>query len=141
MPHVSLVTLGVGDLERSTSFYAALGWRRSRASVDGQVTFLVGDGPIVLSLFATEALAAETGVPAGDTGRSIALAVNLPSEREVDRFVAAAREAGAVVTAPPTRADWGGYSGYLTDPDGHLWEVAHNPGFPLAEDGTVTLPG
>ncbi|MTV24132.1 VOC family protein [Nitriliruptoraceae bacterium ZYF776] len=142
MDHVSLVTIGVRDLDRATAYYEALGWRRSSASVDGAVAFLSGHGSVALSLFGRDALAAEAGVPpASGAGRSLALAVNLPSEAAVDAYVAAAVAAGGRVTSPPTRAEWGGYSGYLTDPDGHLWEVAHNPGFPLADDGTVTLPG
>jgi uncharacterized protein len=139
--HVSLITLGVADVERATAFYTALGWHRSSASVTGEVAFLTGAGAVTLGLFGRDALAAESHVPpASGAARSVALAVNLPSEDEVDRFVATAEAAGAQVTAPPRRVAWGGYSGYLVDPDGHLWEVAHNPGFPLETDGSVRLP-
>lgn len=138
--HVSLITLGVDDLEAATAFYEALGWRRSSASVAGTVAFLRG-GALVLGLFGREDLASEAGVPAATgNGRSVALATNLPSEEAVDRMLATAQQAGGTVTAPARRADWGGYSGYVTDLDGHLWEVAYNPGFPLQADGSIRLP-
>lgn len=141
MAYVSLITIGVSDLERATAFYEQVGWRRSPASVAGTVSFLYGSGGVVLSLFGRDDLASEAVVPAAtDLARSLALAVNVPSEEDVDAFVDAWAAAGGRVTAPPRRADWGGYSGYLTDLDDHLWEVAYNPGLPLADDGTVTLP-
>lgn len=142
MAHVTMVTLGVDDLDRAVRFYTALGWRRSSASVDGVVAFLRGGGTVALGLFGRDALAAEAGVPPAEgQGRSLALAVNLPTPDDVDRFVAGVTTNGGHVSAAPARTDWGGYSGYVTDPDGHLWEVAFNPGFPLAADGSVTLPG
>jgi uncharacterized protein len=140
VPHVSLITLGVDDLERATRFYEAWGWRRSSASVEGTVTFLRG-GAVVLALFGRDALAVEAGVPAAVAGPgSVALAMNLGDEAAVDAALEAAVAAGGTVTRPAERADWGGYSGYVTDLDGHLWEVAHNPGFPLLDDGRVQLP-
>lgn len=141
MPHVSLITLGVSDLERSTRFYEALGWRRSPASVDGEVAFLAG-GTVALGLFGRDELAADAGVELAPVGAAaVALAMNLPSVEAVDGTFATAEAAGAAITKAPERAEWGGYSGYFSDPDGHLWEVAHNPGFPLDEDGRVALPG
>jgi uncharacterized protein len=139
--HVSLITLGVDDLARATAFYTALGWRRSSASVDGVVTFLQG-GTVALGLFGRQALAEDAALPATPApGPSpIALAVNLATEAEVDEVIATAAEAGGRITKPAERADWGGYSGYVVDPDGHLWEVAFNPGFPLDDDGRITLP-
>jgi predicted lactoylglutathione lyase len=137
--HVSLITLGVDDLRRATGFYTALGWDRSGASVDGVVAFLAG-GTVALALYGREALAADAGVTLSPAPSAVALAVNLPSEADVDALLATAVAAGGTVTKPAARADWGGYSGYVTDPDGHLWEVAHNPGFPLDGDGRVTLP-
>lgn len=140
MAHVSLVTLGVDDLEDTTRFYEALGWVRSSASVDGTVAFLVG-GAIVLGLYGRQALADEAGVEAATRGfGSIALAMNLASREEVDRVLATAERAGARITRPAVATDWGGYSGYVADPDGHVWEIAHNPGFPLGDDGALTLP-
>lgn len=143
MAHISLVTLGVDDLDRASAFYEATGWRRSQASVPGTITFLRG-GAIVLALFPHGSLAADAGLPTpadGEPARpSIALAMNVASEQLVDRALDDAERAGGRITKPAQRADWGGYSGYLSDPDGHLWEVAHNPLFPLADDGTVRLP-
>lgn len=140
MAHVSLITLGVDDLDAATAFYEAMGWVRSPASVEGEVAFMVG-GAVVLGLFGAQALAADAGVP--DVGRApggVALAMNLPSQAAVDEAMATARGAGATIVKAPQHAEWGGYSGYFADLDGHLWEVAHNPGFPLSEDGRVTLP-
>lgn len=139
MAHVSMITLGVEDLARATSFYTALGWSPSSASVPGVVTFLRG-GTVALGLFGRDALTAEAGTALAPAPGTVALAVNLPDEHEVDAFVATAESHGATVTSPPTRAAWGGYSGYLTDPDGHLWEVAHNPAWDLDDDGRVDLP-
>jgi predicted lactoylglutathione lyase len=138
--HVSLITLGVRDLDRATRFYEAIGWRRSTASVDGKVTFLRG-GAVALSLFGRDDLAAEAGVATGSgDGTSVALAMNLASAEAVDEALAAAARAGATITRSAQRAEWGGYSGYFTDVDGHLWEVAYNPGFGLQADGRVHLP-
>lgn len=141
MRHVSLITLGVSEVEASARFYEALGWQRSSASVDGVVAFMTGDGPMVLSLFGRDDLSAEAAVPAASgIAAKVALATNLPTEADVDRALAAARNAGGTVTSPARRAEWGGYSGYFSDPDGHLWEVAYNPGFGLTPEGTVSLP-
>jgi uncharacterized protein len=141
MAHVSLVTLGVADLVRATRFYEAMGWIRSSVSVAGTVSFLRG-GAVVLALFGRADLAHAAGVPlAGDLRTSdIALAMNVGSPEEVDAVLASAAEAGGRVTSSAAEADWGGYSGYFADPDGHLWEVAHNPGFPLLADGRIQLP-
>lgn len=141
MPHVSLITLGVDDLAGTTAFYERLGWRRSSASVAGVVTFLQGDN-VALGLFGQADLAADAHLPEGSLGgrSAVALATNLPDEAAVDALLAEAEAAGGQVVKPAQRADWGGYSGYFTDPEGHLWEVAYNPGFPLREDGQVTLP-
>ena len=140
MAYVSLITLGVADLERATRFSEAMGWHRSSASVEGVVTFLRG-GTTVLSLFGREDLAAEAHLPpaAGD-GASFALAMNVASEAAVDEALATAADAGGTITKAAERADWGGYSGYVADLDGHLWEIAHNPGFTLLPDGRVQLP-
>jgi uncharacterized protein len=141
MPHISLITLGVDDLERTGRFYQELGWRRSSASVAGVVTFLRGDN-IALGLFGRQDLARDAHLPSSEVegNGAVALAMNLPDEDEVDRALHAAVRAGGRIVKPAERADWGGYSGYFTDPEGHLWEVAHNPGFPLEDDGRITLP-
>lgn len=140
MPHLSLVTLGVADLNRSTAFYEALGWERSPASVRGTVTFF--HGAPVLALFGQGDLAADARLPVPEgrvPGRS-ALAMNVPSAAEVDRRIAEAEAAGAAISKRPELTEWGGYAAYFLDPDQHLWEVAHNPFFTLLPDGRVTLP-
>jgi hypothetical protein len=137
---ISFVTLGVQDLNRSAAFYDALGWQRSSASTDEVAFYQTPQA--VLSLYLLPLLAAEIGVPAGDPPpfRGVTLAINVVSENEVDVVLEAARAAGGTVPRPGSRADWGGYTGYFADPDGHLWEVAHNPFFPLDANGTVTVP-
>lgn len=140
MAHVSLITLGVNDLDRATRFYEAMGWHASAASVDGTVSFLVG-GAVVLSLFGRDDLAVDAGVPPGPADRtSVALAMNVATEAAVDEALGTAFEAGGTISREAVRAEWGGYAGYFTDLDGHLWEVAHNPGFGLLPDGRVELP-
>lgn len=136
----SVVTLGVADVERAAAFYERLGWTRSPASVPGEVAFFGTNGAIV-ALWSAAALAADAGL-AGETPgrfRGVAVAMNVDSEAEVDRVLAAAATAGATITRPAERADWGGYNGYFADPDGNLWEVAVNPGWPL-ENGVPRLP-
>lgn len=136
---LSLVTLGVADLARSRAFYAALGWRGQE--VEETVFFQAGG--IAVVLWGREKLAADCGLavaggPAGFGG--IALAHNVRSAAEVDEVVAAAERAGATVTRRPAETFYGGYAGVFTDPDGHAWEIAHNPGFALAGDGSLTVP-
>lgn len=135
MAYISLVTLGVQDLARATAFYEALGWRKSTYSVDNVVSFLAG-GTVVLALYGREALSNDAHVTA-----TASYAMNTYTADEVDEVMRVAAAAGATVTAPATRMEWGGYVGYFTDGDGHLWEVAHNPDFPLGDDGLVYLPG
>jgi predicted lactoylglutathione lyase len=138
---VSFVTLGVADVEAAASFYERLGWRRSAGSVPGDIAFFQL-GPVALGLWGYDDLANEARLPAAAAApyRGFSLAINLPTEAEVDRVLAAAVEAGATPLAPAVRADWGGYSGYFADPDGNAWEVAYNPGFPLGDDDVVRLP-
>jgi uncharacterized protein len=138
--HISLITLAVDDLEGATRFYETMGWRRSSASVDSTVAFLRG-GAVVLGLFGREDLAADAGVsPSSGGGPAVALAMNVPTEDVVDETLAAAARAGGRVSKAAQRTDWGGYSGYFEDLDGHLWEVVYNPGFRLMADGRVLLP-
>lgn len=136
---ITLVTLGVKDLALSTAFFERLGWRRSVKEAPGVAFFQCGG--IAISLYPLEALAADAGIPAGSPGfAGIALAYNTRSRKEVDAVLAEARDAGAEIVKPAADAFWGGYSGYFLDLDGHLWEVAWNPGFPLDESGAVRLP-
>lgn len=141
MAHVSLITLGVDDLADATRFYEALGWRRSSASVEGTVAFLRG-GTVALGLYGREDLAADAGVPAASGGGpAVALAMNVATEDAVDAtLAAAAARAGGRITRQAQRTDWGGSSGYFDDLDGHLWEVAYDPGFELLTDGRIRLP-
>ena len=135
---LSLITLGVADVARARAFYEALGWRGQE--VQGTVFFQAG--PMVLVLWGREALAEDCGVPAGVPGGfdGVALAHNVRSREEVRAVVDAGRAAGARVTREPRETSYGGFAGVFADPDGHLWEVAHNPGFPLGPDGAVTVP-
>ncbi|MYS13905.1 VOC family protein [Streptomyces sp. SID4982] len=134
---VSMVTLGVGDLAESRRFYSeGLGWT-PLLDLDEIVFYQVGKG-LALALFPLSDLAADTGSPA-TPGTPFTLAHNVGSPAEVDAAVARAREAGASVLKEPQRAAFGGYHAYFTDPDGHRWEVCHNPGWSVAEDGTVKL--
>lgn len=135
---LSLVTLGVTDLARARAFYEALGWRGQEV----QETVFFQAGGIALVLWDRAALAADCGVADGREGGfgGIALAHNVRSDAEVDDVLAAAERAGGVVTRPAGPSAIGIRSGVVADPDGHLWEVAHNPGFTLAEDGSLVLP-
>ena len=136
---VTLITLGVADLARSRAFYAALGWQEHAASQDGLALYQLHGA--ALALFDRGALAADQGRPDAVLGTGAAtLAQNFPSEAEVDDAYAAAVAAGARPLKRPEATSWGGYSGYWADPDGHVWEVARNPFWPLGEDGSLTLP-
>jgi len=136
---VSLVTLGVSDLGRSIAFFERLGWRRSMLQAEGVAFFQCG--AIVISLFPRSELAKDAGIsPEGGGFGSFAIAYNSRSRDEVDIVLAEAGSAGATIVKPAQAAFWGGYSGYFHDLDGHLWEVAWNPGFPLDDKGALQLP-
>jgi hypothetical protein len=140
-PAISLVTLGVADVAASTSFYQRLGFALSSASVPGEVSFFHTAGGL-LGLFGDADLAADSrseSTPAPGF-RGVSLAVNLASAAAVDAGLAAAVAAGARVAKPATQTGWGGYHAYFADPDGHLWELAHNPFWPLGADGLPQLP-
>ncbi|MEW1639084.1 VOC family protein [Streptomyces sp. NPDC093801] len=137
---ITLVTLGVSDLARATSFYGTLGWRGQE--VEETVFFQAGG--LGLVLWDRDRLAAECGLEPGP-GRAagfggIALSHNVRSDAEVDALLAAAERAGASITKPPAVNAVGFRSGAFVDPDGHAWEIAHNPGIPFNEDGSITLP-
>jgi catechol 2,3-dioxygenase-like lactoylglutathione lyase family enzyme len=137
---LSLVTLGVADLDRSRRFYEdGLGWKRGNKE-DG-VAFFQLPGSI-LALWSRESLAEDAGLPAEGSGFSgIALAYNARSRAEVDSVLDEARAAGAKILKSGKETFWGGYSGYFSDPDGHVWEVAHNPFWSIDEAGRVSLSG
>jgi uncharacterized protein len=135
---VSLITLGVADVAAARAFYEQLGW--TGKEVEETAFFQAGGLGIVL--WSREKLAADGQLedPRADGFGGVALAHNVRSREEVDEIVAAAEAAGATVTKAPVETFYGGYAAYFTDPDGHVWEVAHNPGFKLAEDGSLQLP-
>ena len=135
----SLVTLGVADIAASRAFYERLGWRASPPSNE-HVTFFQMGG-MILGLYGRAALAADAGVPAEGSGfRGVSLAYNARDKAGVDAALETARKAGAAIVKPAEEVFWGGYSGYFADPDGHLWEVAWNPGFPIDATGNISLP-
>ena len=136
---VTLITLGVNDLPRARAFYTTLGWREASGSSE-EIAFLHGIGP-ALGLWSRAALAENSGV-AHDSGGwgGITLAHNVGSPDEVDAVLAEAQDAGGTVVRAAGATDWGGYSGVFADPDGHRWEVAHNPFWPLGKDGRSIIP-
>lgn len=137
---ISLVTLGVADLGRSVAFYRdAMGWPPHQV-LDDVAFFDLGG--VILGLWGHRDLAADIGV-APDLGpyHGFSLAHNLPSREAVDEAFSALAAAGARITKPPVATDWGGYSGYVEDPDGHVWELAHNPYWTIGADGRIRLPG
>jgi len=134
---VTLITLGVADLAAAKAFYARLGWQEHGAQ-EG-VAFYQMNG-LVLGLFGRAELAADQGRPGAELGcGAVTLAQNFATEAEVDAAFDAALAAGASALKRPEKVFWGGYSGYWADPDGHVWEVAMNPFWPLAEDGSLWL--
>ena len=135
---VSLITLGVVDLRRSRSFYEQLGWRGQE--MEETVFFQAGGQAVVL--WGRDKVAADAGIVDDGSSRfsGIVLAHNVPSREQVDEVVTAAEAAGGEVTKSPRETFYGGYAGFFRDPDGHVWEVAHNPGFILGDDGALTLP-
>ncbi len=135
---LSLVTLGVADLPRAKGFYEALGWTTDSDLEQGVIFFQCGG--MVLGLWGRAELAEDTGVPDNGGWGGITLAHNVSSPDEVDAVLAEAAAAGGAVVRPGAATSWGGYSGLFADPDGHSWEVAHNPFWTIAPDGSVRLP-
>ena len=136
---ITMVTLGVTDLARAGAFYAALGWRKAEESQPG-ITFYQCPG-MMMGLFPLDELARDQGQPDANLGfGAMSLAQNQPDREAVDAVFRQAIAAGAAALKEPEPVFWGGYSGYFADPDGHIWEIAHNPFAPLSEDGTLTLP-
>jgi predicted lactoylglutathione lyase len=139
-PHVSLITLGVADMANATAFYEKLGFVRSKSASNTSVSFFRA-GSVVLALWSREALKEDAEAGALWTGNGgIVPAQNLVSEAEVDAMMARAEAAGARMLKPAAKTFWGGYNGYFADADGHVWEVAFNPFWPLDDDGRINLP-
>ena len=134
---ISLVTLGVSDVSRSRTFYRALGWETAVDMEDFAVFRTAG---ALLGIYPSGDLARDLGddLPDGHP-RRMSLAINVGSPEEVDQAVAEALAAGAGLLAAPEKAPWGGYTAIVSDPDGHAWEIAHNPGWPLGADGLPTI--
>ena len=134
---VSLVTLGVGDLTQARRFYEALGWTTGAAPEDDVVFFQAGG--MIVALWGRDQLAEDSGVEDGGGWGGVTFAHNVDSPAEVDDVIEEARAAGARIAREPGETFWGGYSGVFVDPGGHPWEVAHNPSWTVAEDGSVSL--
>jgi catechol 2,3-dioxygenase-like lactoylglutathione lyase family enzyme len=135
---LSLVTLGVGELARAEAFYSALGWQRGNDDED--VVFFQCGG-LVVALWDRASLAEDSVVTDGGGWGGVTLALNVRSTAEVDAVLDEARAAGATIGRPGAETAWGGYSGIFVDPDGHPWEVAHNPFWTVTEDGRTLLRG
>ena len=134
---LSLITLGISDLDRARNFYEALGWKTG-ASPDDDVAFFQAGGMIV-ALWGRAKLAEDSAVTEGSGWGGITLAYNTRSQTEVDEVIEEARAAGATIGREPAETFWGGYSAVFIDPDGYPWEVAHNPNWTIEEDGSVKL--
>ncbi len=136
---VTVITLGVRDLSRARSFYEALGWQTGAGPEDDVVFFQVGD--MVLSLWDRTRLAEDSCVDDAPGWGGVTLALNLGSPAEVDEVTEQARAAGATIGREPAETFWGGYSSAFVDPEGHPWEIAHNPHWTLTPEGGVRLAG
>jgi catechol 2,3-dioxygenase-like lactoylglutathione lyase family enzyme len=136
---LSLVTLGVSDLARARSFYEALGWKTGAAPADDVVFFQAGG--MIVALWDRARLAEDSVVTDSGGWGGVTLAYNTRSPEEVDAVLAEAEAAGATIGRPGAETFWGGYSGVFIDPDGHPWEVAHNPSWTIEDDGSIRLAG
>ncbi len=134
---LSLVTLGVRDLERARAFYEGLGWKTGAAPGDDVVFFQAGC--MIVALWGRDQLAEDSCVTDGGGWGGVTVAFNARSPEEVDAVIEEARAAGAQIPREPAETFWGGYSAIFVDPEGHPWEVAHNPRWTIAEDGAVRL--
>jgi uncharacterized protein len=136
---LSIVTLGVQDLDRAVAFYEAMGLTRNEKIAQGVAFFQMGG--VILALWPRAELAKDAGVEDSRPGFSgVALAYNTRSDAEVDEVLATAERAGGRIVKAAQRAFWGGWYGYFADPEGNLWEVAHNPAFPIDAEGNISLP-
>ncbi len=135
---LSLITLGVRDLERARAFYDALGWTTGAEPGDDVVFFQAGG--MVVALWDRARLAEDSTVSDSGGWGGVTFAYNTRTRDEVDAVIEEARAAGATIGREPAETFWGGYSGVFIDPDGHPWEVAHNPRWTIADDGATLLP-
>jgi catechol 2,3-dioxygenase-like lactoylglutathione lyase family enzyme len=135
---VSIITIAVDDLDKMVRFYEALGLKRHQGITDGVAFFQLGG--VILGLYERKSAEEETGIPFGTAPSRVYLAYNTRSDAEVDDVLAAVEKAGGKIVRPAGKAFWGGWYGYFADPEGTLWEVAHNPDFPIDADGNISLP-
>jgi catechol 2,3-dioxygenase-like lactoylglutathione lyase family enzyme len=136
-PRISIVTIAVEDLNRSAAFYQAMGLKRHSIQ-DGVAFFQMGGA--ILGLFPRSSAEEDSGISFGEGVPRVYLAYNTRSDAEVDEVLALAETAGGRIVKPAGRAFWGGWYGYFADPEGNLWEVAHNPAFPIDAAGNISLP-
>lgn len=137
-PRVSIITIAVDDLDRSAAFYEEMGLKRHQKYKDGVAFFQMGGA--ILGLFGRKDAEDDSGITFGDGVSRVYLAYNTRSDAEVDEVLTQAQTAGGKIVKPAGRAFWGGWYGYFADPEGNLWEVAHNPDFPIDADGNIRLP-
>lgn len=137
-PRISIITIVCRDLDRAAAFYEAMGLKRHPGITDGVAFFQMGDA--ILSLFPRKEAEIDSGVTFGAEPSAVYLAYNTRSEAEVGAVLSQAEAAGGKIVKPAQRAFWGGWYGYFADVDGNLWEVAHNPAFPLDAEGRIALP-
>lgn len=135
---ISIITIATDDLDRAVRFYEAMGLKRHAGITDGVAFFQMGG--VILGLFPRKDAEADSGIAFGQAPSPVYLAYNTRSEAEVDAVLAAAQRAGGRIVKAASRAFWGGWYGYFSDADGHVWEVAHNPDFPIDADGNISLP-
>jgi len=136
---ISLVTLGVADIGRARRFYETLGWRAAGPSNEHVAFFQLGG--MALSLYPRGLLAQDAHLPPEGSGfGGVSLGHNVRAREQVDALLVEAEAAGGTILKAAEDVFWGGYSGYFADPDGHPWEIAWNPHFPLQDDGTILLP-
>ena len=137
-PRISIVTIATDNLDRAVRFYEGMGLKRHAGITDGVAFFQMGG--VILGLFPRKDAEADSGITFASAPSAVYLAYNTRTDAEVDQVLAAAERAGGRIVKPAGRAFWGGWYGYFADADGHVWEVAHNPAFPIDADGNIFLP-
>ena len=137
-PRISIVTIATDNLDRAVRFYEGMGLKRHAGITEGVAFFQMGG--VILGLFPRKDAEADSGITFANAPSAVYLAYNTRSDAEVDKVLTAAEKAGGKIVKPAGRAFWGGWYGYFADADGHVWEVAHNPAFPIDADGNIFLP-
>ena len=137
-PRISIVTIATDNLDRAVRFYEGMGLKRHAGITEGVAFFQMGG--VILGLFPRKDAEADSGITFANAPSAVYLAYNTRSDAEVDEVLAAAEKAGGKIVKPAGRAFWGGWYGYFADADGHVWEVAHNPAFPIDAEGNIFLP-